>query len=58
MDRNVYEVRSSRELRDAAQQLLTRVADMARLMVAGQVPDHPLAAGGRKAHTLDSKPTG
>lgn len=57
MDRNVYEVWGSRELRDAAQQLLTRVADMARLMVAGQFRITrwlPVAA----RHPLDSKPTG
>jgi|GEM_PF-5935927 len=58
MQRNVYEVRSSRELRDAAEQLVPLAADMARLMVAGQVPDHPLAGRDRKAHTLDSEPRG
>lgn len=58
MERNVCEVQNSRELRDAAQQLVTRAVDMAQWMVAGQVPDHPLAGGGRKAHKLDSEPTG
>ncbi len=58
MERNVCEVQNSRELRAAAQQLVTRAADMAELMVAGQVPEHPLAGGGRKAHKLDSEPTG
>jgi hypothetical protein len=57
MERNVSEVQNSRELRDAAQQLVTR-ADMAQLMVAGQIPEHQLAGGGRKAHKLDSEPTG
>lgn len=54
----VREVRSSRELRDAAQQLLTRATDMARLMVAGQLRITfwlPVAA--RRTH-VDSKPTG
>ena len=58
MERNVCEVQNSRELHKAAQQLVTRAVDMARLMVAGQVPERPLAAGGRKAHKLDSEPTG
>jgi len=31
---------------------------MATLMAAGQLPDHPLARGGRKAHQLDRVPTG
>lgn len=58
MERNVSEVKNSRELREGAQELVTRAADMARLMVGGQVPEHPLARGGRKAHQLDSEPTG
>ncbi len=37
--------------------LLDVALDYARL-VAGQVPDHPLAGGGRNAHKLDSEPTG
>lgn len=58
MERNVCEVQNSRELREAAEQLVTRAADMAQWMVAGQVPEHPLTGGGRKAHKLDSEPTG
>ncbi len=58
MERNICEVQNSRELRDAAQGLVTRAADLAQLMVAGQVPEHHLIAGGRKAHKLDSEPTG
>lgn len=58
MERNVSEVQNSRELREGAQELVTRAADMARLMVEGQVPERPLARGGRKAHQLDSEPTG
>ena len=58
MERNVCEVQNSRELREGAQELVARAADMAKLMVAGQMPDHPLASGGRKAHKLDSEPTG
>jgi hypothetical protein len=58
MERNICEVQNSRELREAAQGLVARAADMAQLMVAGQVPEHHLIAGGRKAHKLDSEPTG
>ncbi|MBX3327916.1 MAG: NAD(P)H-dependent oxidoreductase [Nitrospira sp.] len=58
MERNVCEVQNSRELREAAEQLVTRAADMAQWMVAGQVPEHPLTGGWRKAHKLDSEPTG
>ncbi|HBH79408.1 MAG TPA: (2Fe-2S)-binding protein [Nitrospira sp.] len=58
MERNICEVQNSRELREAAQQLVARAVDMATLMVGGQVPEHPLAGGGRKAHKLDSEPTG
>lgn len=58
MERNVSEVQNSRELREGAQELVARAADMARLMVEGQVPERPLARGGRKAHQLDSEPTG
>jgi multimeric flavodoxin WrbA len=58
MERNICEVQNSRELREAAQGLVTRAADVAQLMVEGQVPEHRLIAGGRKAHKLDSEPTG
>jgi nitrite reductase/ring-hydroxylating ferredoxin subunit/multimeric flavodoxin WrbA len=58
MERNVLEVQHSRELREGAQGLVARAADMAKLMVCGQLPEHPLARGGRKAHQLDSEPTG
>ena len=58
MERNNSEVQNSRELREGAQALVARAAEMARLMVEGQLPAHPLARGGRKAHQLDSEPTG
>lgn len=58
MERNISEVQNSRELREGAKELVTRSAEMAKLMVTGQFPDHPLAPGGRKAHQLDSEPTG
>ena len=58
MERNICEVQNSRELREAAQALVARAADMAKLMVQGQIPDSHLVSGGRKAHKLDSEPTG
>lgn len=58
MERNVIEVQNSRELREGAKKLVARAADMAKLMVGGQLPEYPLARGGRKAHQLDSEPTG
>ena len=58
MERNNSEVQNSRELREGAQALVSRAADMARLMVEGQLAMQPLTRGGRKAHQLDSEPTG
>lgn len=58
MERNNSEVQTSRELRDGAQALLSRAVEMARLMVEGRLAGQPLARGGRKAHQLDSEPTG
>ena len=58
MERNVSEVQNSRELREGAQALVARAVDMATLMVEGRVPECPLVRGGRKAHQLDSEPTG
>lgn len=58
MERNNSEVQRSRELRDGAQALVSRAVEMARLMVEGRLAEPPLARGGRKAHQLDSEPTG
>ncbi len=58
MERNICEVQNSRELREAAQALVARAADMAKLMVEGQIPDYHLVSGGRKAHKRYSEPTG
>ena len=55
MEHNVQYVQRSKELREGAQELVTRAVDMAKLMVEGQVPDRKLARGGRKAHELDVK---
>jgi multimeric flavodoxin WrbA/nitrite reductase/ring-hydroxylating ferredoxin subunit len=57
MERNVTEVKHSRELREGAEELVARATDMARLMIEGRMRNHPLARGGRKAHHLDSEPT-
>ena len=53
MERNVTAVQQSRELREGAKNLVVRAVEMARLLVAGQVPDHPHCPGGRKGHHLD-----
>ena len=58
MERNVSEVQNSRQLREGAQELVGRAVDMARLMIEGRLPEHPLARGGRKAHQLDSESIG
>ncbi len=44
--------------RTIAKDLGEKSPDMAKLMVGGQLPEHPLAWGGRNAHQLDSEPTG
>ena len=53
MERNIDYVRSSVELREGAEGLTVRAVDMAKLMVAGNMPDHPLWSGGHKGHQLD-----
>ncbi|MGE3527550.1 MAG: Rieske 2Fe-2S domain-containing protein, partial [Gemmatimonadales bacterium] len=53
MERNVVEVRESRELRQAAAGLVDRALVLARLLVGGAVPDAALERGGRKAHMLE-----
>jgi multimeric flavodoxin WrbA/nitrite reductase/ring-hydroxylating ferredoxin subunit len=55
MERNTSYVQNSAELREGAQGLILRAVDMAKLMVAGEVPEHPLQGGGRKGHQLDVK---
>ncbi len=58
MERNNSEVQNSRELREGTQALVTRAVEMAQLMVEGRLAAPPLTRGGRKAHQLDSEPTG
>lgn len=55
MERNNSYVQNSIALREGAQGLVLRAVDMARLMVTGGVPEHPLCGGGRKGHELDVK---
>jgi multimeric flavodoxin WrbA len=53
MENNTRYVQKSKELHEGAQALISRAVDMAKLMVAGQVPDQGLIRGGRKGHELD-----
>jgi ABC-type nitrate/sulfonate/bicarbonate transport system substrate-binding protein len=55
MENNMRYVQESQTLREGAQALATRAADMAALMVSGQLKDCTMARGGRKAHQLDVK---
>src|SRR4029079_4717943 len=47
MERNVSEVKNSKELQKGAQELVVRAVDMANLMVGGQIPEHTIHSGGR-----------
>jgi nitrite reductase/ring-hydroxylating ferredoxin subunit/multimeric flavodoxin WrbA len=53
MENNVRYVRTSRTLHEGARALVDRAADLAKLLVAGTVPEAVLVRGGRKAHELD-----
>ena len=55
MENNTRYVQKSKELQEGAQALISRAVDMAKLMVAGQVPAQSLIRGGRKGHELDVK---
>lgn len=52
MENNVRLVQHSEELRAGVRALADRCVKMADLMVNGQLPAHPRARGGRKAHKL------
>ena len=56
MERNVSEVQNGQEFRKRAHEFVAQAVDRAKLMVGVQMPDHPLARGGRKAHQLDAEP--
>ncbi|UCE63756.1 MAG: hypothetical protein JSU59_00935 [Nitrospirota bacterium] len=53
MENNTRYVQKSKELHEGAKALISRAVDMAKLMVAGQVPEQALIRGGRKGHELD-----
>lgn len=54
MENNIKYVRESQALHDGARELTGRCVEMAKLMIQGLLPDHPLSRGGRKAHELDT----
>lgn len=53
MENNVRSVQNSERLHDGARALAERTVEMAKLLVAGQVPEGALVRGGRKAHRLE-----
>ncbi len=50
MENNMRAVAESDALREGARALVERCAEMASLMIHGQIVDHPHVGGGRKAH--------
>ena len=48
-------VEESKELHDGARALVERTIDMAKLLVAGTIPEVAMVGGGRKGHQLDVK---
>lgn len=58
MERNNSEVQNSRELREGAQALVTARRGDGAVDGRGRLAAPPLTRGGRKAHQLDSEPTG
>lgn len=50
MENNTRIVADSEALREGARALVDRCAEMAGLMIHGQIPAHALVRGGRKAH--------
>jgi nitrite reductase/ring-hydroxylating ferredoxin subunit/multimeric flavodoxin WrbA len=53
MENNVRYVQMSETLREGARGLADRAVDLAKLLVAGAMPETALVRGGRKAHELD-----
>jgi multimeric flavodoxin WrbA len=53
MEKNVQIVRMSSELREAAEALVSRSVDLARILLSGAMTQGVLTRGGRKAHPLD-----
>jgi hypothetical protein len=54
MENNMRYVQGSTMLHEAAGALAARGVEMSRLMLAGTMPEIPMARGGRKAHELDT----
>ena len=55
MENNTRYVEESKELHDGARALVERTIDMAKLLVAGTIPEVAMVGGGRKGHQLDVK---
>ena len=53
MEKNVLVVRESSELREAAEDLVQRAVEMAKLLVSGTMTQGDLSRGGRKAHHME-----
>jgi len=53
MERNILEVKTSRELREGAQQLAARAVELARTLIASAPMLEHTPRGGRKAHRLE-----
>ncbi len=56
MENNTRIVAESTALREGARALVDRCAEMARLMIHGQIPPYALVRGGRKAHRAPVEP--
>jgi nitrite reductase/ring-hydroxylating ferredoxin subunit/multimeric flavodoxin WrbA len=54
MENNMRYVRRSESLHEGARALAGRCIELAKILVAGGIPDCPMARGGRKAHELDT----
>jgi multimeric flavodoxin WrbA len=55
MENNQSHVRRSRSLHDGAAELARRCAEMARVMIQGDLGARALTRGGRKGHPLDTR---
>ena len=55
MENNTRYVEESRELHDGARALVERTIEMAKLLVAGTIPEVAMVGGGRKGRQLDVK---
>ena len=55
VENNLRDVQRSKALREGAEALVGRAVDVARLLIAGYVPERRLPRGGRKTHESDVK---